>query len=101
MTEQTPDRQSSVNVQIFGAEYSIRSQSDSEDVQQVAEMVDSAMRKVSTRRVMKSATEVAVLASMNLAGELLRAKRRLESVLSRVDESTGALATVLNEESAS
>ena len=97
MSTQPRGNSTSTAVQIFGTEYSIRSESESEYVQKVAGMVDEAMRRVSTRRVMRSNEEIAVLAAMHLAGELLEAHNELDGVLNRVVETTEALAQVLSD----
>jgi cell division protein ZapA len=95
MSDQGQDQQRSTTVQIFGSEYTIRSQTDPEYVHQVAEIVDEAMRNVNADGTKKSATGVAVLAAMNLANELLSARKELEELLQRIDESTDALTRVL------
>jgi cell division protein ZapA (FtsZ GTPase activity inhibitor) len=97
MSTQPQDNTTSTTVQIFGTGYSIRSQSEPEYVQKVAGMVDEAMRRVSTRRVMRSNEEIAVLAAMHLVGELLQAQEELDGVLNRVVETTEALAQVLQD----
>ncbi|MGQ0722764.1 MAG: cell division protein ZapA [Candidatus Eiseniibacteriota bacterium] len=86
-----------VSVQILGQEYKIRSTEDAAFVREVAVHVDEAMRAISARMTSATATQLAVLAALNFAEELLRERRngggghdeadeRLRAVLRRLDE---------------
>ena len=76
-------------VRIFGREYSIRSENDPEYVRRVAALVDEKMREVSTASSQVTSVRVAILASLNLADEVLQqdpgnatARELEESILS-------------------
>ena len=62
----------SVRVEIFGSEYRIRGDADPESIQEIAHYVDSKMREVSTETSLSSSLKVAILAALNIAGELFR-----------------------------
>jgi cell division protein ZapA (FtsZ GTPase activity inhibitor) len=89
-----------VSVQILGQEYKIRSTEDAAFVREVAVHVDETMRAISARMTSATATQLAVLAALNFAEELLRERRnggggggggdeadeRLRAVLRRLEE---------------
>lgn len=92
-----PDpKPNAITVRIYGTEYAFRSPQDPEYVKCVAETVDQEMRRLSENRVVKSTLEVAVLAGMHLADELLQTRRQLQEVLQRVDQTTEAMAKILD-----
>lgn len=95
----SPDRGApqTTTVRIFGAEYPVRSQADPEYVMEIAKTVDEAMRGVSRNKVIKSTGDIAVMAAMNLAGELFRTRRQLREALRQVGDTTDALVRVLDE----
>ena len=83
------DAKTLVQVQIFGQNYTIRGEADQEYILGVASYVDRKMREVTEKlpvaSVSNSLSKVAVLASLNIADELMkeRAQRdRLERQLS-------------------
>jgi len=61
----------SVAVTIQGFEYRIRSEGDDDAIAQVAEYVDRTMQRVRERTHTVDSRDVAVLAALNLARELL------------------------------
>jgi cell division protein ZapA len=65
-------------VTIFGGEYRVKGPEDSEYVRDVARLVDERMREVADHQNITSQSRVAILASLNLADELLRERRQLE-----------------------
>lgn len=67
------------HVRIFGQEYIIKGDEDSEYIEKLAQRVDGTMRQVARRTPGISSTKVAVLAALNLADELkkLRAEKNL------------------------
>ena len=83
------DTKTLVQVQIFGQSYTIRGEADQDYILGVASYVDRKMREVTEKlpvaSVSNSLSKVAVLASLNIADELMkeRAQRdRLERQLS-------------------
>jgi len=61
----------SVAVRIQGHEYRIRSDGDDDTIQRVAEYVDATMSRVRSRTRTVDSRDVAVLAALNIAKELL------------------------------
>lgn len=79
---ETRDAKNLVQVQIFGHAYSIRGEADREYILRVAEYVDRKMREITEKLPVASLSKVAILASLNIADELLkeRAKQKDENV---------------------
>ena len=67
-------KQSSVKVNIFGNEYGIRGEADPGYIKEIAGLVDSKMREVSEIMDIPSHAKVAVLAALNIADELYKAR---------------------------
>jgi cell division protein ZapA len=86
------------SVQIHGHEYRIRSTEDAEFVREVALYVDEVMHRISSRMTSGTASQVAVLAALNIAEELFRERRDGHSVSSRqIDDRLRALLKRLEE----
>ncbi len=78
----------SVTVTIFGKEYTLRGQAESDYVQQVAAFVDKRMNEVARNSTVASTARVAILAAVNIADELFREQRtRLEDQATLEDRS--------------
>jgi cell division protein ZapA len=71
----------SIKVQIFGMDYSLKSDKDPEYIKQVAEFVDEKIQKLSTNTNVKSQTKIAVLVALNIADELFQLKKQYENSL--------------------
>lgn len=85
----------SVEVYIYGQKYVIRSESSEEYVREVASLVDRKMREVAQRGSSVSTLNVAVLAALNIADELLKSSRDNEELLKRIKDQTERLDTIL------
>lgn len=101
MNEPTDSKVAPTLVRIYGTDYPVRSQADPEHVRRVGEAVDQEMRRLSKNQVVKSTAELAVLAAMHLADELLRTQEELRDVLDRVGATTDAMEEILDEGSSS
>jgi len=87
-----------ISVHILGHEYKVRSTEDGEFVREVALYVDELMHQISSKMATATPSQIAVLASLNIAEELFRERRgdgrrdtdevetRLRTVLARLDE---------------
>jgi len=77
-------------VEIFGQTYGLRSQAAEEHVQRVARLVDARMREVAAQTRSVATVQIAVLAALELASDLLdeqeNQRRLLECVESRCAE---------------
>lgn len=74
-----------IQVQIFGMEYSLKSDMDEEYVKQVADYVDSKIKQFAENNRVKSQTKIAVLAALNIADELFRLKEKYVDLLKSVE----------------
>lgn len=78
-----------ITVKILGKEYRIRSDADAAHVEQVAEYVDRMLSEV--QRTTPDTQDAAILASLNIASELLRLReggverKRLQALIDLVD----------------
>lgn len=87
----------SLSVRIRGQEFRIRSDESPEFLQQVAELVDATMRRIEQRTGAVDTLDVAMLTALNLAREVVEARRsrpstpRLRALIERA-EAAGAAA---------
>ena len=75
---------SSKKIQIYGKTYSLKSSSSEVKAEEVAEYVDSRMRELATARSKTSTLDLAILAALNIAQELLELK--VQSVVREEEE---------------
>jgi cell division protein ZapA len=85
------ERKQSVKVNIFGEDYPIKGDAESEYILRVGKYVDLKMREVAERLSNKSPLRVAVLAAMNITDELFREREDKEKKLLDVEERTQTL----------
>ncbi len=95
------ETKSPVQVQIFGQNYTIRAEADQEYILGVAGYVDRKMREVTEKlpmaSVSNSLSKVAVLASLNIADELMKERARRERLERQLNERATRLNAVLDE----
>jgi cell division protein ZapA (FtsZ GTPase activity inhibitor) len=80
------EKQAPTTVTIYGVEYRLRGPEDPEFIRRVAAVAEERMREIATRQHTASQTRVAVMALLNVTGELLReqeARRDQEAELRR------------------
>jgi len=94
-----PERASGpvVTVNIFGADYAIRSGADSEYIRKVAAHVDALMREIASRVSHVSATKIAVLAALQITDELFSERNMSESDRRQLSERTEDLLSRLDQ----
>jgi cell division protein ZapA len=85
-----------IKVVIFGEEHSIRSSDDSEYVTVVADYVDKKMRDIATKNKNLSPNKIAMLAALNIAGELFDLRKKSENSLSDVEIRTKNILELLD-----
>lgn len=68
-------RKYSVKVSILGEEYNIRSEADPEHTRAVAEYYDRAVRQVMNAGLVVETHRAAILAALQITGELLESRR--------------------------
>ncbi len=69
---------SSVPVEIFGSEYTIKGVAQPEYVKNLAQYVDSKMREITENTATISSTKVAILAALNIADEFHQIRSLVE-----------------------
>lgn len=75
----------SVQVEIFGTEYTLKSDADVEHVKQIARMVDDKMRRLAEDSTVKSPSKLAVLTALNIADELHQFKTKYNHIVENVN----------------
>ncbi|MCK4409092.1 MAG: cell division protein ZapA [Candidatus Eisenbacteria sp.] len=88
----------SVKVEIYGSEYRIRGDADPDYIQEIAHYVDSKMNEVTRETSLGSSLKVAILAALNIAGELFRERDDRNKLLAQVQERTEELSQTLDGE---
>ncbi len=81
----------SVKVRIFGEEYSLRTDADPAHTQAVAEHVDRAIRKVVDSGAVVETHKAAILAALQITGELFQARAADEATAARIRSLSGEL----------
>jgi cell division protein ZapA len=76
----------SVRVTIYGDEYSIKGDTDSETTKKIAEYVNLKIAEVQSSIASRDRIKVAVLSAMNIAGELMGYKDKCEKFLNKCEE---------------
>lgn len=87
----------SVQVQIYGEEYTVRSEGDVQYIRDVAGYVDQKMREIAASLSNRSAARVAILAALNIAEELMAEKQKRESGSDSLEERARSIITLLSE----
>ena len=91
----------SMEVEIFGAVYSVRGNDDRGYLQGLADLVDRKMREVAQHVNTADTARIAILAALNLADELMSLEKRQEGervlIREKVAELTEELAGALLE----
>jgi cell division protein ZapA len=82
-----------VRVQIFNQSYSVMTEGDPRDLQEIAREVHDLMASIASRTASVDSTRVAVLACLHLADKLHAAERQLQLF----EDKSGRIATLLEE----
>ena len=86
-----------VQVEIFGQTYSLRADADEAHVRKVADLVDLKMREVANGSHAVSTLQIAVLAAMDLASDMLQQQNGEVHLHEQVERRTGALLARIEE----
>ncbi len=85
-----------IEIEIYGSVYRVRSDRDPEFLQEVAAIVDSRMREISKHMSSADTFRIAILAALNLADELHSYEKHKEGerveISKRVERLSGELA---------
>ena len=79
----------SIKVSIFGRDYNIRGDSNSEYIRTVAAHVDSVMRDIADKTGSLSASRIAILAALNIADEMLKERQRFNEFANELAQELG------------
>jgi cell division protein ZapA len=88
----------SVTVNIYGHEYTLRGEAEADYVQRLAAFVDRKMKEVAEHGSIASTTKVAILAAVNIADELFRERQQRHETLARFAERSGQISALLDRE---
>ena len=87
-----------IRVEIYNQTYNIRSDGDSEYVNNLAEFVDRRMREISSGTLTVDSLKVAILAALHIADELHRLKRLHEQADQQLASRSAECADMLDRE---
>jgi cell division protein ZapA len=90
------EKKQTVKVNIFGEDYIIKGEANSEYINQVAQYLDRKMRLVSESLTNRSHDKVAVLAALNIADELFRERANSENYISAIEGRIGHICEELD-----
>jgi cell division protein ZapA len=85
-----------VDVEIFGKVYTVRGDKDPDYVRRVAEFVDRKMREIAQVTDTVSTSRIAILASLNIADELMTMLEDSEELKSRMKKLTQQIEVTLD-----
>lgn len=86
-----------VVVEIFGSQYRVRGDGDSEEIREIARYVDGKMKEIASKTPVGSLTSIAILAALNIAEELFRVRDERENFLREIDLVTTRMQRKLEE----
>lgn len=87
-----------VDVEIFGKVYTVRGEKDPDYVRRVAEFVDRKMREIAQVTDTVSTSRIAILASLNIADELMTILEESEELKARMKKLTHDIEEKLDQE---
>ena len=85
-------------IQIYGKTYSLKSSSDQVSTEEVAAYVDAKMRELAEVRSKTSSADLAVLAALNIAQELMELQNQTEAIAKVQSEKIGRMLDALENE---
>ena len=85
-------------IQIYGKTYSLKNSSDQVNTEEVAAYVDAKMRELAEVRSKTSSADLAVLAALNIAQELMELQNQTEANDKAQGEKIGQMLEALEEE---
>ena len=85
-------------IQIYGKTYSLKSSSDQMSMEEVAAYVDAKMRELAVARSKTSSADLAVLAALNIAQELMELQKQTNANDKAQEEKIGRMIEALGDE---
>ena len=87
-----------VQISIYGQEYSVKAPADAEYIKKVAAYLDEKMIEVQSGfSTTQSSTRIAILAAMNITDELFTSRRDLDSGVGEIDEKISTLIELIDD----
>jgi len=86
-----------VHVNIYGEEYPVRAEGDSEYIRQVAHYLDRKMREMAEKVPNRSPSRIAILAALNIADELFQERKKSEDNQVALEARTQEIISLLDE----
>ena len=87
-------KRNSVRVTILNDDYNIRSDASVEHTRAVAQYVDTAIRKVMSSGMIVESNKAAILAALQIAGELFEAREAAEEITQSIKALTGEVLAI-------
>ena len=84
-----------VQITVRGRKYTVRSDEDDVDLNQIAKYVDGKMLEISRRSSTFDEYTIAMLAALNIASEFERFKREVDEELQSIDREVASTAVLL------
>jgi cell division protein ZapA len=91
-------KRNSVRVTILNEDYNIRSDASVEHTRAVAQYVDRAIRQVMSSGIIVESNKAAILAALQIAGELFEAREATEGLVKSMQSLTEEVREVIGEE---
>ena len=93
-----PDENNTVQISIFGQEYSVKAPADPNYIKKIAEYLDEKMREVQSGfNTTQSSTRIAILAGMNIVDELFAAKKDGDVASGEIEEKVSSLIELIDD----
>jgi len=86
-----------VRVNIYGEEYTVRSNGDEEYIRRVSGYVDKKMRDIAEKASNKSPSRVAILAALNITDEYFKEKSKETQNISDFEKRASDIITMLDD----
>ena len=80
-----------IKFEVFGQEYTLHTTAPEDEVREILQLVRSQFEKVSPSPARMVSDKIAVLTCLNMAGEMVKLKRELNSLKKAADENIVAL----------
>lgn len=81
----------SIQVKIFGTDYTLKADTNIDYVKRIAEVVDEKMNKLAENSTIKSPSKLAVLTALNIADELYQFKIKYKKVFENFNKQSKEL----------
>jgi len=81
----------SIKVEIFGSEYTLKSETSAEYIEKISSIVDEKMHKLAEESKIKSPGKIAVLAALNIADDLYQLSDKYERLIENFENKSKEL----------